>query len=278
MPRRPESFDQVAALYQEGRPGYPGALIAELADAAGLGAGSRVLEIGCGTGQLSVPLAELGTALTAVEPGSSLAAIARRRLAAFPRAEVIVERFEDWPAPSGAFDLVVAATSFHWLDPAVRTGRAVAALRPGGVLAVIETHWGVSADPDDDRFSLETQDCYARWDPEHRPGFRPTALADLPESNEEFALNPEIDALRLWRHDQVRRYSAAGYRKLLGTWSNIIGLDIGRRDGLLGCITGLITERFGGSVERHDVYDLWLASKRAPRASLTATARPPAAG
>jgi SAM-dependent methyltransferase len=259
--RRPDSFDQVAELYQRARPDYPSELVADLADAARLGPGSRVLEIGCGTGKLSVPLAELGVTLTALEPGGNLAAIARRRLAGFPLAEVVIGRFEDWPAPGEAFDLVVAASSFHWLDPAVRASRAVAALRPGGLLAVIDTHWGVWEDSADDAFSLASQECYARWDPDHDPAFRPTALDDLLERNDELSFCPGIGVVSLQRYDRHRRYSAAEYRDLLGTFSNVIGLDSASRAGLLGCLTELING-LGGTVSRHDIYDLWLASKQ----------------
>jgi SAM-dependent methyltransferase len=261
MPRRPDSFDQVAELYERARPGYPDDLVADLADAARLGPGSRVLEIGPGPGKLSVPLAERGVRLTALEPGGNLAAIARRRLAGYPLAEVVVGKFEDWPAPSEAFDLVAAASSFHWLDPAVRASRAVAALRPGGTLAVIDAYWGVRVDSGDDAFSLASQECYARWDPEHDPDYPGPALAELPERNEELAFCTGIEVVSLRRYVCHRRYSAAEYRDLVGTFSNVIGLDEGSRAGLLGCLTELIS-RLGGTLERHDVYDLWLAGKQ----------------
>src|SRR5947209_4923085 len=78
--RRRESLDEVAERYDRARPGYPLALVDDLVDLACLGRGSRVLEIGCGTGQLTVPLAERGVSLVGVELGANLAAIARRKL------------------------------------------------------------------------------------------------------------------------------------------------------------------------------------------------------
>ena len=89
-------FDRAAEDYQRTRPVCPPQLFDDLIDVAGLGAGDRVLEIGCGTGQATVPLAERGLAVTAVELGAGLAAIARRRLAGFPAAEVVTSAFEDW--------------------------------------------------------------------------------------------------------------------------------------------------------------------------------------
>ncbi|MEJ8852485.1 class I SAM-dependent methyltransferase [Variovorax rhizosphaerae] len=146
--RRRESFDEVARLYDSARPGYPRALINDLLDFTALREGGRVLEIGCGIGQLTVPLAELEVFLVAVELGANLADVAREKLSRFGRAEVIVADFDQWVLPDQPFDLVVAATAFHWLDPDRRIQKCVYALRPGGTLAVIDTHWGVRTGDD----------------------------------------------------------------------------------------------------------------------------------
>ncbi|MDQ0935322.1 tRNA A58 N-methylase Trm61 [Streptomyces turgidiscabies] len=60
-----DTFDEAAQLYDRARPRYPQALVADLVRAAGLGPGSRVLEIGPGTGQLTVALAASGCRITA---------------------------------------------------------------------------------------------------------------------------------------------------------------------------------------------------------------------
>jgi hypothetical protein len=64
-----------------------------------------------------VPLARRGYEIVALELGAGLAALARRNLAGFPAVEVINVAFEAWPLPAEPFDAVVAATSFHWIDP-----------------------------------------------------------------------------------------------------------------------------------------------------------------
>lgn len=110
------TFDAAAERYDRRRPEYPAALFDDLAAHTGIGAGSRVLEIGLGTGQASIPLARRGCRLVGVELGPHLATIARRNLAACqavdgtPAAEVIVAAFEEWPLPAEPFDLVLAAT------------------------------------------------------------------------------------------------------------------------------------------------------------------------
>ena len=73
-----QRFDEAAELYDRARPGYPPELVNDLCQLAEIGAGSRVLEIGPGTGQLTLPLATRGCAIVAVELGAALAAVAQR--------------------------------------------------------------------------------------------------------------------------------------------------------------------------------------------------------
>src|SRR3712207_1059476 len=121
------TFDGVASLYDEVRPGYPARLFDELASLSGTGPGARALEIGCGTGQATLPLARRGYRLLGLELGSNLAALARTKLADYPNARVLACSFEGWPLEEGAFDLVVSATAFHWVDPRIRYGKSAQA-------------------------------------------------------------------------------------------------------------------------------------------------------
>ena len=88
-------FDDDAEVYERTRPVCPPELFADLIRLARLAPGDRVLEIAPGTGQATIPLAERGLAVTAVELGPALAAAARRRLARFPAVEVVTSSFED---------------------------------------------------------------------------------------------------------------------------------------------------------------------------------------
>src|SRR4051794_37957712 len=119
-----QTFEEAPGLYDRVRPGYPEELFEDLAERTGLRPGSRVLELGCGTGQATVPLARRGYEIVAVELGAGLADVAREKLEGFPSVHVVTAAFEAWPLPVEPFDAVVAATSFHWIDPAVRLEKA----------------------------------------------------------------------------------------------------------------------------------------------------------
>lgn len=259
MPRRPESFNEVAALYDRARPGYPPELVEDVFRLTGLGAGDRVLEIGCGTGQMTVPLARHGVRLTALEPGNALAAVARRNFAGYPTVQVLESTFEAYRLPQTPFDLVISATAFHWIDPGVRVVKAARALRPGGYLAVVETHWGAGRERDP--FSVRSQDCYLRWDPEARPGFLPPTLDELPSTRPELEEASAFEPVQRRLYEQVNRYCSEGYLDLLRTFSNVLGLDGQAREGLLGCLGVLIDRDFGGSLTRTDTRELWLARR-----------------
>ena len=255
---RRASFDSVAEVYDRGRPGYPAYLVDALTSLTGIGSGSTVLEIGPGTGQLSVALAERGASLLAVELGSSLAAVARRKLARFADADVVVADFDDWTASAGSFDAVVAATSFHWLNPSSRVAKCAALLRPGGALAIIETRWGVAVR--DDPFFSASQTCYAHWTPDHDPAFRQVRPEDVTPVCLD-ATVPELVTVAHRRYLVAREYSTAAYRDLLSTFSNVLVLESHSRAGFLACISNLIDSQFGGKVVRNDLYDLSVARR-----------------
>jgi SAM-dependent methyltransferase len=127
-------FDTVAGEYERHRPTYPDALIDRACETGGLAPGEWVLEIGCGTGQLTRGLLARGLRVTAVEPGQNLIALAGRGSA---EVQFVNRRFED-AALSKPFPAVFCASAFHWIDPDVSWRKAARSLTPGGLLALIQ--------------------------------------------------------------------------------------------------------------------------------------------
>lgn len=91
------TFTEDAELYHRVRPGYPEGLFDDLVMLAALPRRGRVLEIGCGTGQATLPMAARGYPITAVELGPEMAALARRHLTAYPEVAIHTSAFEAWP-------------------------------------------------------------------------------------------------------------------------------------------------------------------------------------
>src|SRR5205085_2648795 len=220
-----ETFDQVAELYDRARPNYPAEVFDDLAALARLPDGARILEIGCGTGQGTLPLARRGYRVTCVELGSDLAAVARRRLSGFPEVEVINANFETWRAPQAGFDAVAAFTAFHWIDPEVRYARSASLLRDGGMLAVVATQHVLP--PGGDDFFVEVQadyDAVVPDDPSTKAGApaHPDTIPDLGDEIEAGGFFHNV-AARCYLWDV--RYTADEYVAVLNTYSGHLALD-----------------------------------------------------
>jgi ubiquinone/menaquinone biosynthesis C-methylase UbiE len=131
-------FDEIAAEYDRHRPTYPDELIDQACQAAGIGSGDHVLEVGCGSGQLTRGLAARGLRVTALEPGKSLIALARQNLEGAGAVEFVNTQFEDASLPCEQFRAVFSASAFHWVDPKVSWRKAADVLVPGGTLALVQ--------------------------------------------------------------------------------------------------------------------------------------------
>jgi SAM-dependent methyltransferase len=256
------TFDAAAGLYQEARPDYPDALYAELARAAGTRPGDRLLEIGCATGKATLPLARRGLAITGLEPGPELAAAARRNLAAFPAVRVVPTDFETWAAaPGETFDLVFAATAWHWIDPAAGFARAWELLVPGGHLAI--WHQGHVFPDGGDPIFTQLQPVYDEIGAGAPPGQGRPRPGELPDG-----LSPAIEASGLFdissvaQFDWEVRYDAEGYLRLLDTFSNHIAMAPWQRDRLYGEIRRRLARRPDGQLRRHWGAILHVARRR----------------
>ena len=248
--RLARTFDEVADLYDRVRPTYPARLFDDLAALARLPPAARIVEIGCGTGQATVPLARRGYRVTGIELGEALAAVARRNLKDFALTEVITADFETWEPPQRAFDAIAAFTAFHWIAPAVRYAKAASLLRDGGALAVVTTEHVLL--PDGDDFFRAVQADYEAVVPDDPatktgPPKHPDAIPDL---------HDEIDSSGHFRLLGTRRYvwdvtySADEYVNVLETYSGHRALDDATRNRLLDRIRRRAEARPDGSVRK----------------------------
>jgi len=222
---------------------------------ADLEVGSRVFEVGPGTGQATVPLAENGYRVTAVDLGAELAAVASRKVAGYPNVEVVVADFEAWPLPDELFDAVVSATAFHWIAPEIRVAKAAQALRPGGSLAIIETR---RVPVGDEQLFADLWRCSEQFDPTARPP-RKMAADEPPESRAEVDRSGLFDHVASRRYEWTQEYTTDGYVDLLMTFSNVLALDPRPQSELLRCMAGVIDRKLGGRIGEHIVNHLLVA-------------------
>jgi SAM-dependent methyltransferase len=135
--REASSFGAAATEYAEHRPDYAADAVRwALAPAPG----SRVLDLGAGTGKLTAALVASGADVVAVEPDPAMLAELRRGL---PDVRSLPGSAESIPLADASVDAVVAGHALHWFDMAVAGPEIARVLAPGGVLAGL---WNVLDD------------------------------------------------------------------------------------------------------------------------------------
>lgn len=165
-----------------------------------------------------------------------MAAVARMNLAVFPEVHVVTAPFEQWEPSGSSFDLVLAATSWHWIDPGVRYAKATAVLGQEGALAIIATHHVLPLDGD--RFFAEVQSAYREIGEDDSP---PPAWSSSSSSPPDGIADEraDIEASGFFTDVQVSRYLVGQVvhgRRVRGAPGYILGAS---RDGAGGASVAL---------------------------------------
>jgi SAM-dependent methyltransferase len=248
-------FNGAVDDYDAIRPGYPNALIEDVIALANLPEAARLLEIGCGTGQATLPFARRGYRLLCLDIGLDLLAAAARNLAAYTNVCFQQAAFEDFILETEPFDLVFSATAFHWIPPEVGYLKAASLLKNGGALAVFSNKHPRPYTG----FHTEVQAIYDQFSSHFK------STAHRPTTDEELqAAAAYIQSTRLFAsvttrtYPWMRTYTAAEYIQLLNTYSDHLALPVEERARLYQEITALIDSRYNGQVVRPYLSVLYL--------------------
>ncbi len=242
--------------YEAGRPGYPARVYEVLTERCGLGSAvRRVLEIGPGTGRVTRHALEVGAEVVAVEPDVALAAHLSERFSA-KELEVVVGLFEDVPLPDDWFDLVLSATSFHWVDQQIGLPKVGRVVRPGGWVAL---WWTVFGDPTrPDPFYDRTADMLGE-------GVGPARPAQFELDSDERRLDLEQKAGLLDAEGELIRWrarlNATEVRALYASMIRILRRPQAEQERLLDSLVAIANDEFGGIVERPFVTALYTARR-----------------
>lgn len=245
-------FNEVPELYDRMRPKYPDELFADLVAITGMDGRSSVLEVGCGTGQATRSLGALGCFVIAVEPGAGMAALACQRLATFGNVEVETSTFEDWDDRGRRFDLLVAASAWHWVDPSIGWRRAYDVLHSGGWLALLGNV--VVRTPGEPEVYAETADLHERFSPGNPDWGHPPLEDEVRATDAGWGLveDPGVlfgPTIVRW-YPVVQWFDGDGFADLLRSTSLYRRLDREVREPLLDAIAGRIRTRMGDRASR----------------------------
>lgn len=252
------TFNEDVQNYDIARPDYPKELFIDILSYLDeRKAGKSAIEIGIGTGQATKPFLDAGFQITAIELGDKLAAYAAEKFRAYPSLHILCADFmEAAPESAGSFDLLYAATAFHWLPKPDGYLRAKEMLRDGGVIALFWNHPYMRRQ--DDPTNLAAAEVYDRLRPAGKE------ILEFQESMTE----PILAELRAsgFRNAQAKLYhrmrtlTTEQYIALLHTYSDHRALDAAMKNRFaqemreaLNCV--------GGEIHIYDTVDLYLAEK-----------------
>ncbi len=245
-------FDEVPELYDRVRPTYPDELFSDLVAITGMDERSSVLEVGCGTGQATLSLAGLGCSVTAVEAGTAMAALARQRLSTATNVEIETSSFETWDDRGRRFHVLVAASSWHWVDPSVGWRRAHEVLHAGGWMALLGNV--VVRRPGEPEVYAETADLHERFSPGNPDWGDPPLEEEVRATNEGWGLVSDPGALfgptTVRWYPTVQWFDGEGFADLLRSTSLYRRLGPDVREPLLDAIAERIRTRMGDRASR----------------------------
>lgn len=230
-----EIFDENASGYEKFRPGYPQEIADRIVDVVSLTPGASILEIGCGTGQATGFFERFEPHQTCIDPGERLLEACKNR---YPQYNFFCGKFENFESESDSFDLIYAATSFHWITKGLRFTKAASLLNEGGHLVVLTDQHTKNLGG----FFADVEPIYKRLAPDLYSPFQQPAS---PEQEE----NP-LALIDHFETDRELQYSADDYIGLLRTFSGHIALGEDRLSALCDEIHALIERRHNGRIAK----------------------------
>jgi SAM-dependent methyltransferase len=248
-------FGRDASLYDAGRPQYPETVYEILEQRCGLKGGCRVLEIGPGTGLVTRRLLEAGASVVAIEPDPGLAAYLHR-VFTDSVVEVVESPLESAALEVEAFELALAATSFHWVDQKVGLGKLHGAIRPGASVAL---WWTLYRDPSaTDQFTRAVEGILG---PNTRGAFdepgRPPFQLDVEHRLRDMRRWGHLEHLEATIMETTFVLDGQQARALYGSMATVLRRDPEEQTVILDSVQNLVETVFGGAVERRFVTALY---------------------
>ena len=239
----PEGYDAV-------RPEYPAWIFEALVSAGALFQGAATLEVGPGTGVVTRRLIDHGASpLTLVEPDARFAGALRDAAARVPTCRVVHASFEDAGLGQDQFDLAVAATSFHWIDPTIGMRKLRTLLKDGGTAALMWNVLQVLGKPDPFHEATQTLLAPLAVSPSGAPGVVPYALDVEARTTE--ARQGGFKSVEYSESHWAYELDTEQLGKLYESFSQIQRLDDVARARVLDELKRIAATEFNGVVQRN---------------------------
>lgn len=255
------TFDTVASAYEKMRPGYVDELYQTLFEYIPVKSTSRVVEVGIGGGQATLPILKTGCNLTAVDYGDNFCELCREKFKEFSNFSAVSGKFEDIDFNYNEYDLIYSASAFHWIPEEIGYKKVYDMLKVGGVFARFANY--PYRDKGNPALSKEIDDIYAEYYYKYHNKEREKLVEYCEEQARSRAMIAEkygFSDIQYKLFHRTRTFSAKEYIKLLGTYSDHIAIEEKIRLEFFSKIEKAINHH-GGVITIYDTIDLQLAKK-----------------
>ncbi len=260
-------FDEIVINYDKVRWGYPDELYMDINRYIGPKSGKKALEIGAGTGKATVQFLNMGYDVTAVELGVHMSEFLLDRFKDYTDFNVVTATFEDASLEEDNYDLVYAASAFHWVDAEIGCPKVYRLLKQGGTFVLFRNN---PVPADGEEIYEEIQSVYEKY----YHSYYTSRKRPVRKSREDFWKPSEIynsfrfEDLELYGfrdvimklYDASQTYSADEYIALLDTYSDHRGLPDVNREALYAGIKDVIL-RHGGQHKVDYIFQLYMGRK-----------------
>jgi ubiquinone/menaquinone biosynthesis C-methylase UbiE len=262
-------FNDIVVNYDKARWDYPAELYADIMNYSQT-ENKKAVEIGAGTGKSTVPFLIAGYEVTAVEISANMAEFIKEKFNYCNNFNVLVSDFEKVVLPENSYDLVYAASAFHWVDAEIGCPKVLRLLKNGGTFALFRNN---AVPEDGNELYEEIQAVYDKHYYHHyKPSPRPIRVSDM--SYEDFLASAEIyrgfrfecmedygfKEVTMKLYKSSRMYSADEYIALIDTYSDHRALPNDDRAALYTGIKEAISRR-GGQHKLNFIFQLYMGRK-----------------
>jgi len=261
-------FDEIVVNYDKVRWDYPDELFEDVFKYANQG--NTALEIGAGTGKATIPFLNAGYSVTAVEMGENMTEFLLDKFMGDARFNVITSTFEDVALEEASYDIIYAASAFHWVDAEIGCPKVFSLLRNGGSFALFRNN-AYRLEGDDLDIAIDA--VYDMFYYSHYKQYdRPVGISKM--TYEDFLKPAEIHrgfrfesleqygfkdiAMKLYNRSRV--YSVDEYISLLETYSDHRALPDDNRSALYSGVREAIN-RHGGLQRLNFIFQLYMGRK-----------------
>jgi len=264
-------FDEITENYDKSRWGYPSEIFSDIIKYVSPNSGKKALEIGAGTGKATIHALSAGYDVFAVEMGENMSDFLKEKFSNSNNLHVLTSTFEDAMLDGSSYDLIYAASAFHWIDADIGCPKVFRLLKNDGTFALFRNNAvrqgeGDLSDAIENAYIQHYYTHYTDWKSREKH-ITEMSVADYLDSDELYK-GFRLRGLELYGFTDItmklykshKLYTADEYISLMDTMSDHISLPSENRKALYSDLAYAINNH-SGTLKVDYVYQLYMGRK-----------------